>query len=203
MPSGAVGSCSAQPGPGPQPTWSTALPSMIRRSTVPWPFAMGYRPWYGVPGLCRADPVAAGLSGPGPHAEPRGPDAGPAARPSLYPGARAVLCGPASISCAGMRQPVRDQADAADHRGHRAGISTLGGRGTDHAWLGPGHAGHRRRAWYRYARVSPPIGPPGSTVSGRISDHAGGGTGHLGQPEAGLTALAEALTLVEQTGERY
>ena len=110
----------------------------------------------------------AGLSRPGPAAEPRGADPGPGAGASLQPGHR-----PAFAACAPSAPPggARDPgAGRGDHRPRdRAGVSALGGVGHDPAGLGAGRAGQQGGgAWPRCARAWRPGGPRGRGWYGRI-----------------------------------
>ena len=103
-----------------------------------------YRPWHSGPWLLCLGPVAAWVSRAGPRAERQGPEPGPAARPSLYAGAHAVLRHPpvsVAPGCAGRPRPGR----SGDHRGHRPGICPRAGPGAHHAWLGHSRAGAQYR----------------------------------------------------------
>ena len=86
----------------------------------------------------------------------------------------------------------------------RAGFSVLVGLWNDFARLGADRAGDReQRGLPRYIRALPPTGPRERNCIDPIflpcwlRRH-----GKVGQPEEGLTVLAEALAIVDNTGER-
>src|SRR5215831_12875259 len=71
-----------------------------------------------VPGVCRVDPVDAGLSGSGPGAGERGADAGPEPGALVYLGAGALLDDPPASVAPGVAGGLRARRNG-HHRGHR------------------------------------------------------------------------------------
>ena len=128
---------------------------------------------------------------------------GPAARPSLYAGAHAVLRHPpVSVAprCAGRPRPGR----RGDHRGHRPGFALVQA-------LGPIMRGWaiavQEHSTEGLVQIRQGLDTYQSTGAEFQRPHfltlLAEASGLLGQPEGGLAALEEALTLVEKTGERY
>ena len=163
-----------------------------------------------VPSLCRRDPVVSGLSGPGPAAEPRGADAGPGAGASLQPGHRPVLCRLAPSVPPGVA-PDPGAGRGTHSPRDRARVCALGSGGTIfRGWAlaqrspepGPGQGQGEEgmaqmqqglAAWR--ATGAEVFRPYGLALLAEAS-------AKVGQHEAGLTLLAEALAVANDTGER-
>ena len=115
------------------------------------------------------------------------------------------------LSCAAVFHQFRREGHAAQERAeaairlaHGTGLSVLDGVRCYPAWLGAGTAGTGEGRH----RADPPgldsLRATGAEISDRIVWRSSPKhMGSMGQPEAGLTVLAEALTLVETTGERW